>query len=186
MFSSTLVRLAELESFDLDFKQMKSRGMADGGCDIADDEVLRRSITKTLLEIDELKVVAELEMLEQSARMKDAEASKIQEERLKAWETERMMTEEEKEVPGEAQVHDRGRGEEKVGGGPRGTEGDCRKGREQTSKGAGGQEGSRKGSETQENWKKTEGEVLQVISPFPPFLSPSHRGSSSTSAFIFC
>ena len=90
------MRLAELESFDLDFKQMKSRGMADGGCDIADDEVLRRSITKTLLEIDELKVVAELEMLEQSARMKDAEASKIQEERLKAWETERMMTEEER------------------------------------------------------------------------------------------
>ena len=61
-------------------------------------------------------------MLEKRERKKASEASKIQEERLKAWETERMMTEEEKEVPGEAQVHDRGRGEEKVGGGPRDTE----------------------------------------------------------------
>ncbi len=49
------MRLAELESFDLDFKQIKSRGMAYGGCDTADDEALRRSIAKTLLEIDELR-----------------------------------------------------------------------------------------------------------------------------------
>jgi len=33
--------------------------------------------------------------------------------------------------------------------------------------------------------RKIEEEVLQVISPFPPFLSPSHRGSSSTSACVF-
>ncbi len=45
---------------------------------------------------DEPKVVAELEKLEQSSRIKAAEASKIQEERLKAEEKERMLTGEER------------------------------------------------------------------------------------------
>jgi hypothetical protein len=33
--------------------------------------------------------------------------------------------------------------------------------------------------------RKIEEEVLQVFLSFPPFLSPSHRGSSSTSVCVF-
>ena len=77
--------------------------MADGGSDIADDDALRSSIAKTLLEIDELQLVTELENLEANARMTAAEAAKRQEEKLKAEEQERRMQEEERNLgPGEA------------------------------------------------------------------------------------
>ena len=76
------------------FKQIK--GMADGGCDIADDDDLRNSIAKALLKIDEFKT--ELEDVEEDAGMKSAEAAKILVERFKAENKERQMQEEERKV----------------------------------------------------------------------------------------
>jgi hypothetical protein len=79
------------------------QNMADGGCDIEDDDCLRDSVAKTLLEIGELKSELENKLRERErerhcAWLKAAEAAKKEEGRVEAEGMERRNREEKRKA----------------------------------------------------------------------------------------
>ena len=79
------------------------QNMADGGCDIEDDDCLRDSVAKTLLELGELKSELENKFRERErerhcAWLKCAEAAKKEEMRVKVEEMERTNREEKRKT----------------------------------------------------------------------------------------
>jgi len=85
--------------------------MANGGCDIEDDDCLRDSVAKTLLEIGELKSELENKLKERESErhcawLSAAEAAKKEEVRVKAEEIERINREEKRKAQQKAMVLD--------------------------------------------------------------------------------